>query len=80
MSEWGYYSNYWEMEVLRAFENPRSLRMPDALLSDRIQRRNEHELTALFSEILIVWEEPSHVKVIVDHGRAIWIRMLAWGR
>ena len=42
--------------------------MPGALLSDRMQRRNVHELTALFSENLIVWEEPSHVKVIVDHG------------
>ncbi len=68
MSEWVYYSNYWEMEELRSFGNPRSMRMLGLLLSDRIQHRNEHELTALFSESLIGWEEPSHVKVIVERG------------
>jgi predicted nucleotide-binding protein (sugar kinase/HSP70/actin superfamily) len=68
MGEWVYYSNYWEMEEIRSFETPRSMRMLGLWLSDRIQHRNEHELTALFSEALIGGEEPSQVKELVNRG------------
>jgi predicted nucleotide-binding protein (sugar kinase/HSP70/actin superfamily) len=68
MGEWVYYSNYWEMEKIRSFENPRSMRGLGWWLSDRIQHRNEHELSALFSESLTGWEEPHQVKELVDRG------------
>ena len=68
MSEWIYYSNYWEMEEVRSFDNPRSLRLLGLMLTDRIQRRNEHELTELFSDALTGWEEPAHIKVILERG------------
>jgi len=66
MSEWIYYSNYWEMEEIRAFANPMSIKMLGAWLADRVQRHNEHELSALFASMLVGWEEPGHIREIVE--------------
>ncbi len=68
MSEWIFYSNYWEMEEILEFENPLSIRMLSSWLTDRVQRRNEHELTAILANRLIGWEEPPRVRDIVDRG------------
>ncbi len=68
MGEWIFYSNYWEMEELRTFENPFSRQMLGLWLTDLVQRRNEHELTALYADALTGWEEPPKVKEIVERG------------
>lgn len=68
MGEWIFYSNYWEMEEIRSFENPLSKRMLSSWLTDLVQRRNEHELSALFADALTGWEEPLLVKEIVERG------------
>jgi predicted nucleotide-binding protein (sugar kinase/HSP70/actin superfamily) len=68
MGEWILYINCWEMEHLKTFENPLSLRMLGVWVSDRVQRRNEHDLAAPFSEMLTGWEEPPSVREIVDRG------------
>lgn len=68
MGEWIYYSNYWEMEAMRSFEKPLSKRMIRSWLTDLVQRRNEHELSALFADALTGWEEPPKVKEIVERG------------
>ena len=68
MSEWIYYSNYWEMEEIRTFANPVSLKMLGAWLSNRVQQRNEHELSGLFASMLVGWEEPHDIREIVERG------------
>ncbi len=68
MSEWIYYSNYWEKEELRTYESPISVKMLGSWLTDRVQHRNEHELAEIFSGMLAGLEEPSRVREIVERG------------
>ena len=68
VAEWVNYCNLWEMEEIRSFGNRYSTRMLNAWLVDRAQRKEEHEMAAIFSELCAGKEEPESVSEIVELG------------
>ncbi|TLN21073.1 hypothetical protein FDZ71_04135, partial [bacterium] len=68
ITEWVYYVNFWEMEEIRAFEGPWNLKMLKAKISDKVQKKEEHALAAIFAEDLKGREEPESVGEIVKEG------------
>jgi predicted nucleotide-binding protein (sugar kinase/HSP70/actin superfamily) len=68
IAEWIFYVNEGEMKDIRSFGNPYSPRMAKAWFSNKVQRREEHLLTAPFAEALTGWEEPETVEELLRLG------------
>lgn len=65
LCEWVHYANHWEQVELKA-AGGRSLRRLRSWLSDRIQHRDEHLITAPFANDLAGRREPSTVAEILS--------------
>ena len=74
------------MEEIRTFGNRFSFRMLKAWLSDKVMRREEHELYAPFGVALTGWEEPSIDELVslgsryVDPHAALGENLLSPGK
>lgn len=58
IAEWVLYVNQWEMEEFRVHGKRLSKEMLVAKLSDKVQRKEEHQIAHFFEDHLVGWEEP----------------------